>query len=199
MEITTFDRELMLWLNFDGGAVLDSVMWFISAKAAWVPLYLFCLWVIGRRWGFKYALIILLAAVVGVVLSDHICNFFKHNFQMLRPYRVEGLKEQIHTIINPLTGAPYSCGRYGTASGHAATTMAIMLTVGHALRDRRWYWWVMGTVVVLVAYSRIYIGVHFPSQIALGWTVGAVVGYIIVRLLTRFFDRYREGSLTSNV
>lgn len=197
MEITALDTNILLALNFDGGLVLDRIMWFISGKATWVPFYLFCLWFIWRKYGVKYMAAILVMAVAGVVLGDHICNFFKHNFQMLRPYRVAEIRDAVHTVWDPIKDAPYSCGRYGTASGHAATTMAIMVVVGHALRNQRWFWWVMGAIVLSVAYSRIYLGVHFLSQILLGWTIGAAVGYILVRILARWGDRLKEprGSL----
>ena len=93
MTIQSLDHSATLFLNFDGGVFLDRFMWFASEKFTWLPLYLLLLWFVARKWGWRYMLVVFLAVVLGVGLSDQICNFFKETFQMLRPNRVEGVKE----------------------------------------------------------------------------------------------------------
>ena len=190
--LSQLDHTIFDVLNFDGGLFMDRLMWIFSAKAVWAPLYIFLMWAIGRRYGWRYMLVVLLSVVVGIAAGDQICNFFKDTFQMPRPNRVEALQEGLHLVWDPIKERHYLGGHYGTVSAHAATTMALYLIVGHALRDKKAYWWLMGLWVVMVGLSRIYMTAHFPSQVLFGWILGALLGTFIVWLTTRLFGKFAE-------
>ena len=149
MNFTTLDHAATLWLNFDGGVFMDRLTWLVSEKLTWAPLYLALLWLVWRKWGWRYMVMILLAVVLGVALSDQICNYFKETYQILRPNRVEGVKEHLHLVWNPIKEAFCIYGKYGTISAHAATTMSIFVIVGAgAMRHSKAYWWLMPLWVV---------------------------------------------------
>jgi undecaprenyl-diphosphatase len=188
----SFDNPIFLALNFDGGVVIDRLMWLFSAKAVWAPLYLFLLWMIWRKWGWRYVLVVLLSVVVGVVAGDQICNFFKDTFQVPRPNRVAELQSSLHLVWDPIKERFYTGGHYGTVSAHAATTMAIYLIIGHALGNKKLYWWLMGAWVVMVGWSRIYMAAHFPSQVLFGWMLGALLSVAILWLAERVFPRAKS-------
>ncbi len=157
------DKELFLWLNFDGGALMDTVMSYASAKLIWVPLYLLVLFLIWRRYGWKYTLWAVVAIVVAVAAADQICNLFKNGIPRLRPTHTPELEGLIHRVSMP-SGKLYTGGHYGTVSAHAATTFAIATLSSRILR-RRWFTVMMIFWALLVSYSRIYVGVHFPAQV----------------------------------
>ena len=175
----TFDYPLFLWLNFDGGAVMDRIMLLASTPAVWIWLYLLILYIVWRKNGWRGVVFFLVAASVAVVLGDMISGMFKHTGLLknlwasfparLRPMYTPELEGLVHVIKEG--------GRYGTVSGHAATMTAITMLAISAV-ERRWFTWLMLSVLVIVCYSRIYLAYHFPVDIGLGMVTGLVAGAI---------------------
>lgn len=186
----TFDHPLFLWLNVDGPAPIDSLMLLVSTPIVWAWLYLLILYMVWRKAGWRGLVLMLLAAVAAVVLSDMIAGIFKHTGLLknlwaefparLRPMYTPELDGLVSNVLK-------KGGQYGTVSGHAATMMA-MATIAIPTICRRWFTWLMCCVVALVCYSRIYLGYHFPVDIALGLMTGLVSGgvaYLAMRAVTR--------------
>ena len=186
----TFDNPLFLWLNFDGPAVLDSAMLLISTPAVWAWLYLLILYMVWRTSGWRGVGLFVVAAAAAVVLSDMIAGIFKHTGLLknlwaefparLRPMYTPELEGLVSNVLR-------KGGQYGTVSGHAATMTALAVIAIPAIA-RRWFSWLMTAVVVLVCYSRIYLGYHFPMDIALGVVTGLVSGgvaYLAMRAVAK--------------
>lgn len=175
----TFDYPLFLWLNFDGGAVMDRIMLLASTPAVWIWLYLLILYIVWRKNGWRGVVFFLVAASIAVVLGDMISGMFKHTGLLknlwasfparLRPMYTPELEGLVHVIKEG--------GRYGTVSGHAATMTAITMLAISAV-ERRWFTWLMLSVLVIVCYSRIYLAYHFPVDIGLGMVTGLVAGAV---------------------
>lgn len=186
----TFDHPLFLWLNFDGGALLDQIMLGVSTPAVWSWLYLLILYIVWRSYGWRGVLIFLVAAGGAVVLGDMIAGIFKHTGLLknlwpsfparLRPMYTPELEGLVSNILR-------QGGQYGTVSGHAAT-MTAMAVLSIAAVRRGWFTWLMTAVVLLVCYSRIYLAYHFPIDIALGVVTGLVSGAVML-LLYRWLMR----------
>ena len=175
----TFDYPLFLWLNFDGGAVMDRAMLLASTPAVWSWLYLLILYIVWRNKGWRGVLFFLVAAALAVVLGDMISGMFKHTGLLknlwasfparLRPMYTPELEGMVHVIKEG--------GRYGTVSGHAAT-MTAMTVLAISAVGRKWFTWLMLAVLVIVCYSRIYLAYHFPVDIGLGIVTGLVAGAV---------------------
>ncbi len=173
--MTTWDHPLFLWLNFDGGAFTDALMTLISGKVTWAPLYIFLLYLVWRKEGWRSVGLFALCVIAAVGLSDIVAGIFKHSGLLenlwesfpvrLRPSHTPELEGLVHKLRNG--------GRYGTVSAHAATTASIAIIASLYLR-RRWLTITLTLWVVAISYSRIYLGLHFPQDILLGWATGAL-------------------------
>lgn len=186
----TFDHPLFLWLNVDGPAPIDSLMLLVSTPIVWAWLYLLILYMVWRKAGWRGLVLMLLAAAAAVVLSDMIAGIFKHTGLLknlwaefparLRPMYTPELDGLVSNVLK-------KGGQYGTVSGHAATMMSMAVIAIPAI-SRRWFTWLMCCVVALVCYSRIYLGYHFPVDIALGLMTGLVSGgvaYLAMRAVAK--------------
>lgn len=175
----TFDHDLFLWLNFDGGSAMDTLMTIISTPASWAWLYMLILWLVWRREGWRGVLLFLALVAVAVGLSDLIAGIFKHSGLLknlwpsfparLRPMHTPELEGLVHVVKQG--------GQYGTVSAHAATMVAMAVMAIGAI-GRKWFKWLMIASVVLICYSRIYMAYHFPVDIVLGTGVGLIAGAV---------------------
>ena len=195
MDSFSLDERLFLWLNFDGGVVLDSVMSAISGAVMWIPLYLFIAWVVYRKYGWKSLLAFIVCLALAMGISDMLCGIFKHTGLLKnlwadfparnRPMFDIAVRDLAHVVS-------YAHGPYGTVSAHAATTAAMGILSALAIR-KRWYSWTIAAIVLLISYSRIYLACHFPQDIALGLAVGLISGGAMY-LLWRKLDNLLKNS-----
>jgi undecaprenyl-diphosphatase len=178
----TFDHGLFLWLNFDGGAVMDKAMLLASTPAVWAWLYVIILYMVWRKNGWRGIIIFLVAAALAVTLGDMISGIFKHTGVLknllpsfparLRPMYTPELEGMVNNILR-------QGGQYGTVSGHAATMVSMAVLAIPAV-GRRWFTVLMTAVVLVICYSRIYLAYHFPIDIALGAVTGLVSGGVLM-------------------
>ena len=184
----TFDHNLFLWLNFDGGPVMDTIMKTISGTAMWIPLYLLILYLVWRKLGWKRAVGFVVCLALAIGFSDIICGIFKHSgpLKHLWPSFPVRHRPMFDSAVRDLAHVPsYGHGAYGTVSAHAATTVALAWVSALAI-GRKWYNWVIAVSVILICYSRIYLACHFPMDILLGGVVGTVCGLSLFFLWKKF-------------
>lgn len=172
--ILAADQKLFLALNGDGGPVMDAVMWAFSSKFVWIPLYITVFYFVWRRVGWRRFVIFVVAAALFVLCADQFCNFFKLYMPKLRPTHNEAIAAMVHTVNG------YRGGLYGTVSSHAALSFGFAMMTSLVLR-RRWYSWAIFGWAAVVAYSRIYLGVHYPLDLIFGTMAGLAFGWLFYR------------------
>ena len=183
----TFDHDLFLWLNFDGGAFMDKFMVAVSTPVVWSWLYVLLIAIIWRRRGWRSALLFVALVAAAVGLTDLMAGIFKHSGPLKHAW--ESFPARLRPMHTPeLEGA----GRYGTVSAHAGTMSAIALM---SWAVHRWMLLPMFFVALLISYSRIYLACHFPMDIALGFGLGLMVGAMMLLLYKFVTRRY----LTPNI
>lgn len=182
-ELLKYDTELFLFLNSLGNETWDGFWLIVTEKWSSIPLYALLLYLIYRKFGLKRTLIILVAVALLITAADQLANLFKNGIQRPRPCRVELLKPTIRFIAE-------RCGRYGYFSAHAANTMALAVFVGILLK--KYYPKLVFALLfwaVFVAYSRIYVGVHYPLDIITGMFFGGILGWLFFLIQDRIQEK----------
>jgi undecaprenyl-diphosphatase len=166
-----WDRELLVNINSLNTPFWDNIMWWISDRFVWIPLYLSIVFFLFKIKG-RDAMIAALAVGLCVLIADQVASgFCKPFFERLRPSHDPELKDIIHIVNN------YRSALYGFCSSHASNTFGIA-TLTCLLFRNKWYAALIYSWAVLNCYSRMYLGVHFPLDIICGALVGVAAGYI---------------------
>ena len=184
--IVQLDQQLFLTINGWHSPFLDFIMFWLSNKYIWIPLYAVLLALLIRD-NHRYWWLVLIAVALLVTLTDQISvKLFKDVFLRLRPCHDPTLAGMAR-ILNGHCG-----GQYGFISSHATNTFGLAVFVGAMLRNRyQWMPWAMLWWAGIVSYSRIYLGVHFPGDVLVGAMVGALIGFLVYRLFVLI--RTRKG------
>jgi len=184
------DIELLIYLNNLGSETWDSFWLFMTYTITSIPVYLFIVFLVYKYYGIKKLAISLLFIALVITISDQTANLFKYGFERLRPCYNEDVMDLIRLVKS-------SCGgRYSFFSAHASTSMAVAVFFASLLRKQIKFVPVFLIIwAVLVGYSRIYIGVHFPMDVLFGFLFGATVGWLMYRLMLLFFRKLVKGYL----
>jgi undecaprenyl-diphosphatase len=178
-QLIEFDRSLLLYLNNLGAPLWDGFWLVVTNKLTFVPLYLvlIILIVTTKRLTTK-EVVVLVFTIAGMILfTDQITNLFKFTFERLRPCAQEGVLEYIRQG---------KCRGYGFFSGHSSNSMATAIFTGLMLRPiyrKLIYYMIVWSIVV--AYSRIYLGLHYPLDILCGLTFGVLSGCLFYSVFKR--------------
>ena len=172
------DQQLFLFLNQFHTPWLDTLMYLITVKYTWFPFYLVLIvWLI---WRYKWQGLVMLVTMVATIgLGDLITSgLMKPYFGRLRPCHDPDIMHMVHLVKG--------CGgRFGFASAHAATTFALATTLWCLLKHWSHRWGLAFVWAGFIAYSRVYLGVHYPADVVAGAIIGVVSGYLIVQLMLR--------------
>lgn len=179
------DIALLIYLNNLGTEHWDGFWLFLSNKYSAIPLYLLLLYFIYKQFGLKKTVVAVLFIVLLIVLSDQTSNLFKYGFKRLRPCHNENISHLIRLVGNRCGGL------YGYFSAHASNSMALAVFFGLLLRSKLNYLFpILIFWAILVSYSRIYLGVHFPLDIISGMLIGLIYAFLIYLFFKAFLKKF---------
>jgi undecaprenyl-diphosphatase len=168
------DQQLFLFLNSFNSPFFDQVMHAISGKIIWVPLYLAILIFLGVKYKRKF-LVIVLFIILAATLSDQLSVLIKNLVLRLRPCYEPALEGKVH-IVNGECG-----GKYSFVSSHATNAFDVVL-LSLLFIKKRWYSVSIIIWALVIGYSRIYLGVHYPGDVICGSLLGAFIGWSVYNL-----------------
>lgn len=171
--ILQIDTNLFLLINQANNNILDSIMYYASSKFLWTPLYALLIALIAMKYKWK-AIIAIIFVIIAVAIADLTSvHLFKNVFQRLRPCYEPALTP----IINNIVGCG---GKYGFVSSHAANSFAIVIMVIKLIGEKhKWLNWLMPLWGILILYSRIYLGKHYPGDVIAGALLGVIIGWLV--------------------
>lgn len=186
-QLLKLDTDLLLFFNGLHAAWLDPIAFWITKTAVWLPLYLFLLYLIIKNYK-KEWWIPLIGIALTILLADQITSsIMKPYFARLRPSQEPSLQGLVRLVYE------YKGGLYGFASSHAANTLGTATFFWLLFRGQYKWVWLLFVWAVVMTYTRLYLGVHYPTDILVGGIIGVLAG-IAGHSLTRFLIRKYKPS-----
>ena len=175
-ELIELDHNLFLYLNNLGSETWDWMWIGISDKWMAIPLYAFLLFLLFKKFGWKYSVATMVCIALLITCTDQMSNVFKDFFMRPRPCRQDGVTEFARIVAE-------RCGKYGFYSAHASSTFAVAIFLGSIFIKKipKMIWFLLCWAAI-VAYSRVYLGVHYPGDILIGALFGILYGYLLYLL-----------------
>lgn len=180
------DRSLFLFLNEFHNAFWDKAMFLFSSREIWIPFYLLIIYAIIKTFK-KNSVYILILIGLSIVLSDQFSVLIKNLVERLRPSNDQALGNLVHIVNN------YRGGTYGFFSSHASNTFTIALITSLLFKNRK-FTILIFSWAIMVSYTRIYLGLHYPGDILAGWIWGLIVGLGFYKLMILLQQRYFKSN-----
>lgn len=182
-QLIELDKELFIYLNGLGTKNWDGFWMFYTTKFNWIPFYAVLTYLMYKKLNTKMFLLTLVVVVLMISFTDQVTNLFKGGVKRLRPCYEEGVLE-VMRLVRKTCG-----GRHGYFSGHSSNSMALAIFVGFMLKEKYKYLiYFMILWALVMGYSRIYVGAHYPLDVLSGVLFGALSGYVFYRL-----DKYLQS------
>ena len=175
------DAWLLTHINQDwSNSFLDTLLPYLRETLFWIPLYLFLLLFVTVNFGVKGWWWVI-AVVVCAGLSDIISSqLIKTNIMRVRPCRDATIAQQIRFFVVYCPGSSSFTSSHATS--HFAQAMFFFLTLKHIIG--RWAW-LFFAWAFSIAYTQVYVGVHYPFDVFCGALLGCGIGFLIATLFNR--------------
>lgn len=187
--ILEIDRDIFLWLNNLGSESFDPLWLLITKMTSWIPIFAIILYLTFKRLGWRHAVLVIICISLLLLLTDQTTNFIKNNFHRLRPGSNPELAKLMRAIQTRKS--------FSFISGHASNSMAVAFFLFHVMKPYLKYVGFIFLWPLIFAYSRIYLGLHYPLDILCGYAFGIFTGWLLLHfyayLRNRFFPEQKEN------
>tara|TARA_R110000868_G_scaffold82132_1_gene232044 strand:+ start:800 stop:1360 length:561 start_codon:yes stop_codon:yes gene_type:complete len=181
-KLLTWDRETFIYLNSLGIEKYDQ-FWSIATNiSTWIPLYILFIFLILYKQPKKDGLLKVASIVLMVLFVMLLTAITKEWVGRLRPSSDETLNKLIR-IIKGSEG-------FSFFSGHSAFAFSLTTIVILFLRKKIKWIWVFYIWPIFIAFSRIYVGVHYPIDLIMGAIIGILSADLCYGLHLKFIKPY---------
>ena len=181
-KLLVLDTKLFLFLNGLGSESYDGLWLIITKQAYWTPIFLVFLYLIYKKIGTRQTLFVLLFVALLITLTDQMTNLVKYSVERLRPCS--------NPDINSIMRVVKSSDTFSFFSGHAANSMAVCLFLYKILKSFYKHAYLLFLWPLVFAYSRIYLGLHYPLDIFCGYLFGLLSGYTMYEIYRLVQSKY---------
>lgn len=182
--IKQYDEQLLIFLNNLGNEHWDWLWLLITNQFNMVPVFALVAFLTFKQYGLKNLLITILIIIVLITFTDQLTNLVKNTTQRLRPCHEPHLQTLIRIVKQG--------GLYSYFSGHAANSMAFAMFFFLLLKPFYKKISFIFLFPLIFAYSRIYLGLHYPLDIVTGYIVGSINGYLAFKAIQIFFKKFNK-------
>ncbi|MGB0880309.1 MAG: phosphatase PAP2 family protein [Polaribacter sp.] len=162
------DKQLLIYLNNLGSEQWDSFWLVLTNQLYWTPLFVFIIYLVIKSFGWKRGGFMILSMIVLVAFSDQFANLIKNTTARLRPNNDLEIRHLLRHLLNPQS--------YSFVSGHATTSTFFTVFSILLLKENYKYISFLFFFPLIFAYSRLYLGVHYPLDIFIGIIIGILLG-----------------------
>lgn len=179
------DTKWLLEINNNHTGSLDVIMWWLSGTLIWIPFYAFLIFVIFYKLK-REALPLILLVTILILCSDQLASgIIKPLVHRLRPSHNPEIESMLHYVNN------YRGGQFGFISSHAMNVFSLSFYLLFSIKNKiAWLHFIMFAWAISVAYSRIYLGVHYPSDVIVPFLLSIGLGYGFSKLNQLITDKY---------
>ena len=175
------DKKLFIFLNNLGSTPFDGIWLLITQQTNWIPFFLILLFILFKNLGTKKLGIAILTVAVLITFTNEITDIIKFSVQRIRPCNDDTLAGLIRVVKDSDT--------FSYFSGHASNSTASMMFVYLILRRYYKYSYLIFLYPLIFAYSRIYLGLHFPLDIISGYVFGSFTGILFYFLFDKISNK----------
>ena len=168
-------------------AFWDKAMFLFSSREIWIPFYLLIIYVIIKTFK-RNSIYILILIGLSIALSDQFSVLIKNLVERLRPSNEPSINNLVHIVNN------YRGGTFGFFSSHASNTITVAVITSLLFKNRMFSILIFAWAII-VSYTRVYLGLHYPGDILTGWLWGALIGFGFYKLIVFVQQRYFKSNL----
>lgn len=184
--VNDWDKKILVWGNCLGIEQYDNFWIFVTQIESWIPLFSFYFFLIFFFYKFKKGFVILCFLLATFAITFAFTELTKNSVARLRPNNAVKLAGLIRVLQTPTS--------YSFFSGHASSSFSITVFVVLVLRKFSKWIYIAFLWPLLFVISRIYVGVHYPSDII----VGAFAGTLIALLGYQTYKKTASKMLSNN-
>ncbi len=182
-QILQFDRLLFDGINQGlSNSVFDVILPILRGKSTWIPLYLIIIGYLIYRDKLRSWLSIFSLIVVIGIADTMSSRIIKNAVKRPRPCHIVEQYPQTNVLVACGSGYSFTSSH---ATNHFAMALIFPIVLGMRSRRSRFLWCVWAA---LIAFSQVYVGVHYPVDILCGTLLGVSIGYLGIRVYDHFVE-----------